>query len=139
MKLGLTRNCALRSIILANECGTGKTITYLLGIIALNRRLRDMQAKGKNVRFGAILVIVPANVLPQAFAEAHERFGSSLRLYSFYGSANTCKSDTRRKATIDTKGLQGRMQAWDAAEDKPEVSRLLTHGRTYVDLRKTGR
>lgn len=130
----------IRAKILGNDCGSGKTITYLLAAKALNNILRTKKENGEDVRFGAVLVIVPANVLPQAFEEAYDKFGQTFRLHSFYGAVNTCKSVNRRKATVDTKGFIQLLRGLDLADKDPDVSFTLLpqHARpsSYVGLRR---
>ncbi|OIW25504.1 hypothetical protein CONLIGDRAFT_717269 [Coniochaeta ligniaria NRRL 30616] len=115
----------IRSKILASECGTGKTITYLLALHGLQLKKLRMKAQGKSVKFAASLVMVPANVFGQAFQEAYDKFGKTFRLYSYYGDKNTCKDENRRRCTIRKKALLQLLSSLKVAEDDPKAGEVV--------------
>lgn len=92
----------MRSWILANEVGTGKTFTYLLLVQMDYAYLVQKKKKGEEVKCGPTLIFVPANLVAQTFTEAHENF-PELKIWSLYSSPGSCGGDeARSKATLTT-------------------------------------
>ena len=75
-----------RGLILANEAGLGKTITYLLAIYSHARRLKKLSRSTEPIRFFPNLVIVPAATITQVLSECLRVFYKKLTPIVYFGT-----------------------------------------------------
>ena len=81
----------MRGILLANDCGIGKTNTMLASIWMYATDVDQTHAAGKQSRALPSLILEPASVLLQQ-VRSHDKFwGRNLKAYLFYGTATQCK------------------------------------------------
>lgn len=111
----------LRGAILANEVGTGKTLTFLMERkVALDERLRALDQLGITERDQheslaptmPTMIMAPASVVEQHFNELTRYFGPDVfHIRSFHGSAsNTSHNPALQSATINTQELFAEME-----------------------------
>ncbi|KAH7024567.1 uncharacterized protein B0I36DRAFT_387111 [Microdochium trichocladiopsis] len=101
---------ALRSCLLANDVGSGKTITSGLAIWAHWRHQHSLWEAAKDpaagiprVEFQPSLYFVPANLLTQTYEELRDKFAGLFDGRLLYGSLSTSMEDqVRKEATFSS-------------------------------------
>lgn len=120
-----------RGMILANACGTGKTLVTSAAVV-FGSKLREAEYAREGSedaetpsgpRYKPSMIFCPAAVVQQTFDELVGFYGNLVRVWIFYGTANTCSDETRRARTLDNREeLQNILDALERAHDDPIVS-----------------
>lgn len=114
----------LRGGILASECGLGKTNSYLAAIYA---DVRNQLAQGDDnpeMTYEPSIIVAPAHLVHQVFAECSVNFKSLLEPWVFYGTPASTKNPAQRSRVLTTPKFTAKMTALHTQRHKPEVCLL---------------
>lgn len=93
----------MRSSLLANDVGTGKTFVYLMLVLLAARRQESEAAKPGSPKptYRPTLLVVPNNIVSQVHDEAVRFLGNELAIKVYYESRNSVTDSARRNNTVD--------------------------------------
>ena len=112
----------LGASILANTMGIGKTLTYLLLVLLSAKQKTKLHFTGTPQKFAPTLLVVPAMVLPQIYAEIITFFSKELEVKVFYGSASSASAHLcLRLNTIETHEFSDVMHRLGLGQGDPQV------------------
>lgn len=92
----------MKSSLLANDVGTGKTFVYLMLVLLAARRQEAAATAGSpDPAYRPTLLVVPNNIITQVHDEAVRYFGNELSIKVYY--------ESRRPSTLESTSKQIRL------------------------------
>jgi len=93
-------NLPIRGGMIADDCGTGKTIIMLTVILEQYRRAQLDHTRGGKGPWKPTLVIAPPHVVDVWFQEVQRFFSSELEIWRFYETKDKVTNATMRARTL---------------------------------------
>jgi hypothetical protein len=93
-------NLPIRGGMIADDCGTGKTVIMLTVILEQYRTARIAHAQGAKGPWKPTLVIAPPHVVDVWFQEVQRFFSSELEIWRFYETKDKVTNATMKARTL---------------------------------------
>lgn len=128
-------------VMLANGCGTGKTITYCGAIDHLVRqkqkRYAEMLADPATgppppVIYRPVLLLLLATVTPSTCGEIQKYFGGKFRIYMAYGDKTDETNYARRESILTAKEVPKKMKSLDSSDPQTGRTVFVTSYHTWL-------
>ncbi|RYC56540.1 hypothetical protein CHU98_g9667 [Xylaria longipes] len=120
------KDSLIKGCLLANDGGTGKTVTafllYWMFYLHCRQRLDDGYATDDCF---PTLMLVPANIIDQVYREHVKFMTGKTKIYVIYGSSRDYQRDPARAAvTLDYDDYENHMEEWMSPEGRsdPELA-----------------
>ncbi|KAK4151717.1 hypothetical protein C8A00DRAFT_35617 [Chaetomidium leptoderma] len=104
----------VRGAILANDAGTGKTLTVMLLAMMLYRRCLNLKAAGRPFQAGPVFWVT------QTVLEIDKAFPGTFKIHCYYGTI-TSDNPVIANATITPERLEELGRFWAKNSDDPEL------------------
>jgi len=112
----------IRGGILANDCGLGKTNTYLATIYMDVRDLKTRHERGEEgLTFHPTMIVMPSHLIPQVFDEIATNFKGLLVPHLYYGTLKGSSDPFQQRALLDSVQWRAWMKKMMYERLNPEV------------------
>jgi hypothetical protein len=111
----------IRGGMIADDCGTGKTIIMLVVVLEQYRRAIRAHAGGATGPWKPTLIIAPPHVVDVWFQEVQRFFSSELEIWRFYETKDKVTNPAMKARTLP--GTDQRLVAWLEENCKPDDPR----------------
>ena len=120
---------------LANDCGTGKTVTYGGSIHHfVARQEAQALATGTPAHYEPVLILSLSTVTPVTVDRLQDFFGETLAIYSVYGESKNEKDIQRKSRILSTEEFLRRYKGLDRTNPQVREHHPLPHlEREYLD------
>lgn len=108
-------------MFIANDCGTGKTITYA-GMVDFY--VRKLSAVTETPTYRPVLLLTLSTLTPITFERISDFFQGTLTIYCLYGNPKEEKDMTKRAFILDEKSFVKKLESLDPTN--PQVSSDIT-------------